>query len=165
MRRCKAKARAVLSEDRLLEDKNYLYDLALGIGMRTDLPEGEEDKVEKDVSFTAVQVNLSTFKQKAHNLSNDYNFSIIIRFIYLLLMKTYLFVIFVGTVFPSKARRILASNWASRGSPSTKTQITNQKEIGVCAAHVFFSCSNLIHFRSISTRLWLSITPNINRML
>ena len=70
MRRCKAKARAVLSEDRLLEDKNYLYDLALGIGMRTDLPEGEEDKVEKDVSFTAVQVNLSTFKQKAHNLSN-----------------------------------------------------------------------------------------------
>ena len=58
MRRCKAKARAVLSEDRLLEDKNYLYDLALGIGMRTDLPEGEEDKVEKDVSFTAVQVNL-----------------------------------------------------------------------------------------------------------
>ena len=104
MRRCKAKARAVLSEDRLLEDKNYLYDLALGIGMRTDLPEGEEDKVEKDVSFTAVQVNLSTFKQKAYNLSN---------------YKVHLFAFnenvpvchfFVGTVFPSKARRILASN-------------------------------------------------------
>ena len=56
MRRCRQKAKAVLSEDRLLEDKNYLYDLALGIGMRTDLPEGEEDEVEKNVSFTAVQV-------------------------------------------------------------------------------------------------------------
>ena len=57
MRRCRQKARAVLSEDRLLEDKNYLYDLAMGIGMRTDLPEGEEDEVEKNVSFTAVQVS------------------------------------------------------------------------------------------------------------
>ena len=57
MRRCTEKARAVLSEDRLLEDKNYLYDLAMGIGMRTDLPEGEEDEVEKNVSFTAVQVS------------------------------------------------------------------------------------------------------------
>ena len=45
-----------MSEDRLLEDKNYLYDLALGIGMRTDLGEGEEDEVEKNVSITAVQV-------------------------------------------------------------------------------------------------------------
>ena len=57
MRRCRQKARAVLSEDRLLEDKNYLYDLAMGIGMRTDLAEGEEDEVEKNVSFTAVQVS------------------------------------------------------------------------------------------------------------
>ena len=56
LRRCRRKAREVLSEDRLLEDKNYLLDLALGIGMRTDLPEGEEDEVEKNVSMTAVQV-------------------------------------------------------------------------------------------------------------
>ena len=56
MRRCREKSRAVLSEDRLLEDKNYLYDLALGIGMREDLPEGQEDEVEKRVSLTAVQV-------------------------------------------------------------------------------------------------------------
>ena len=72
MRRCKAKARAVLSEDRLLEDKNYLYDLALGIGMRTDLPEGEEDKVEKDVSFTAVQVNERSSKTLICHLSNRF---------------------------------------------------------------------------------------------
>ena len=56
MRRCRQKAREVLSADRLMEDKNYLYDLALGIGMRPDLPEGEEDEVEKSVSLTAVQV-------------------------------------------------------------------------------------------------------------
>jgi hypothetical protein len=60
MKRCRQKARAVLSEDRLLEDKNYLYELAMGIGMRTDLPEGEEDEVEKNVSFTAVQVSEKT---------------------------------------------------------------------------------------------------------
>ena len=56
MKRCKQKAKDVLSEDRLLEDKNYLYVLALGIGMRTDLPEGVDDEVEKGVSTTAVQV-------------------------------------------------------------------------------------------------------------
>ena len=56
MRRCRQKSREVLSEDRLLEDKNYLYNLALGIGMRGNLAEGEEDEVEKSVSLTAVQV-------------------------------------------------------------------------------------------------------------
>ena len=57
MKRCKQKAKDVLSEDRLLEDKNYLYVLALGIGMRSDLPDGVEDEVEKGVSTTAVQVS------------------------------------------------------------------------------------------------------------
>ena len=61
MRRCRQKAREVLSEDRLLEDKNYLYDLALGIGMRADLAEGEEDEVEKSVSLTAVQVIFTSY--------------------------------------------------------------------------------------------------------
>ena len=54
-RRCRQKAREFMTSDRLLEDKNYLINLASpgGIGVRTDV---EEDCVVKDVMEEATSV-------------------------------------------------------------------------------------------------------------